>query len=62
MKEACGIPYSQASGGIEWTEIEGVRIPFAGAQLLWELKQAPRAKDEIDRSFLRALLDNRRRP
>jgi hypothetical protein len=59
MKAACGITYSQARSGIEWAEIEGVRIPFAGARLLWDTKQASRAKDEIDRAFLRALLDSR---
>jgi Nucleotidyl transferase AbiEii toxin, Type IV TA system len=56
MKEACGVGYSGASSSIEWAIIEGVPIPFAGAGLLWKLKQAPRAKDEVDRSFLCALL------
>jgi hypothetical protein len=61
MKSACGISYAEASMGVEWAEIEGVRIPFAGAALLWKLKQAPRAKDEIDRSFLKALLESKNR-
>lgn len=56
MKSACGVTYLEASGSIEWANVEGVSIPFASADLLWKLKQAPRAKDEIDRSFLRALL------
>ncbi len=56
MKSACGVGYPEASGSIEWANVEGVPIPFASAELLWKLKQAPRAKDEIDRSFLRALL------
>jgi hypothetical protein len=56
MKSACGISYPEASSGIEWTSIEGVPIPFASAALLWKLKQAPHAKDEIDRSFLRVVL------
>ena len=56
MKSACGVSYPEASSGIEWTTIEGVPIPFASASLLWQLKQAPRAKDEIDRSFLRVVL------
>ena len=56
MKSACGVTYAEASENIEWANIEGVSIPFAGAKLLWKLKQAPRAKDEIDRSFLRTLL------
>jgi Nucleotidyl transferase of unknown function (DUF2204) len=57
MKSACGIAYPEASQSIEWEKIEGVPIPFASARLLWKLKQAPRAKDEIDRVFLRALLE-----
>ena len=61
MKSACGIAYREASPGIEWAEFDGVRIPFAGAELLWKLKQAPRAKDEVDRSFLRALLKTKGR-
>jgi hypothetical protein len=56
MKSACGIAYPEAAGGIAWATVEEVPIPFASAGLLWKLKQAPRAKDEIDRSFLRALL------
>jgi hypothetical protein len=57
MKSACGIAYSEASHSIEWEKIEGVPIPLATARLLWKLKQAPRAKDEIDRAFLRSLLE-----
>jgi len=56
MKSACGVSYLEASASIEWADVEGVPIPFASADLLWKLKQAPRAKDEIDRSFLRVLL------
>jgi len=56
MKSACGVSYREASSGIQWGNVEGVPIPFAGAELLWKLKQAPRAKDEVDRSFLRVLL------
>ncbi len=38
MTEACGIGYEDAAGGIETEEIEGVRIPFAGAQLMLKVK------------------------
>jgi hypothetical protein len=61
MKESGGIGYREASSCIEWATVEGVQIPFASAGLLWKLKQAPRAKDEVDRSFLRALLGVTRR-
>lgn len=60
MKSACGITYEEGREGIQWAEIEGVRIPFAGIELLWKLKQAPRAKDEVDRAFLRARLERDR--
>lgn len=38
MTEACGLRYEDAVGGIETEEIEGVRIPFAGAQLMLKMK------------------------
>lgn len=56
MKSACGVSYAKAAPGIAWAEIQGVAVPFASAELMWRLKQSPRAKDEIDRSFLRELL------
>ena len=58
MTEACGIRYEDASGGIETEEIEGVRIPFAGAQLMLKMKQSPREKDVVDRNFLQQLIRN----
>lgn len=56
MKSACGIDYEAASREVEVVGIEGVSIPFASAQLLWRLKQTVRAKDALDRSFLRNVL------
>jgi hypothetical protein len=38
MTETCGLRYEDAVGGIETEEIEGVRIPFAGAQLMLKMK------------------------
>ena len=58
MTEACGIRYEDAAGGIETEEIEGVRIPFAGAQLMLKMKQSPREKDTADRNFLQQLIRN----
>jgi hypothetical protein len=58
MTEACGIRYEDAAGGIETEEIEGVRIPFAGAQLMLKMKQSPREKDVVDRNFLQQLIRN----
>lgn len=56
MKSACGIDYASASHEVEVVTIDGVSIPFANARLLWQLKQTVRAKDEIDRVFLRSVL------
>ncbi len=56
MKKACGIDYHAAKDKVEKVSIEGVSIPFARPELLWELKQTKREKDEMDRIFLRELL------
>ncbi len=59
MKSACGIDYAAAESGIEWHEVQGVRIPFASPELLWKLKQTHREKDALDRQFLAELLKKR---
>jgi len=59
MRLACGLDYAAAAPDIEWREVAGLRIPFANAQLLWKTKQTYRAKDELDRDFLRTLLSQR---
>jgi hypothetical protein len=56
MKSACGITYAEASRMIGEVEIEGVRIPFANARLLWLTKDTVRDKDKVDRAFLAQLL------
>lgn len=53
MGAACGIGYADAVQDIEWRDVEGVRIPFASARLLWKTKQTWREKDALDRAFLR---------
>jgi len=55
MAKACGIGYEEASSEIDWHEVEGERIPFANAQLMWRLKQTIRVKDEVDRDYLRSI-------
>jgi hypothetical protein len=52
MTEASGIGFAEAQAGIEWDEIEGVRIPFAGPALMLRFKQGARPKDDLDRQFL----------
>lgn len=52
MTEATGIGYDEAERFIEWQEIQGVRVPFANAELLLRFKQGWREKDVMDRKFL----------
>lgn len=53
MKAACGIEYAEAAKEIEYREVDGVRIPFASARLLWRMK-APthREKDAPELLYL----------
>lgn len=60
MTEACGVRFEDAAGGIEIELIDGVPIPFAGAELMLKMKQSPREKDAADRSFLQQLIRTRR--
>ncbi len=62
MKRSCGIEYFEASALIEPVEIQGVKIPFANAELLWRTKQTHREKDALDRAFLAELLKQSRKP
>jgi hypothetical protein len=61
MTEACGVRFEDAGGGIEIEEIDGVPIPFAGAELMLKMKQSPREKDAADRSFLQQFIRTRAR-
>ncbi len=60
MTEACGVDYESARAGIEIERIEGVPIPFAGAELMLRLKQGLREKDAWDRGFLQQLIQTRK--
>ena len=59
MTEACGVTYEAARDGIELVEMQGVSIPFAGAELMLKMKQSWREKDAADRSFFQQLIKNR---
>ncbi len=59
MTEACGVTYEDAREGIETMEMQGVNVPFAGAELMLKMKQGERDKDVADRSFLRQLIKSR---
>jgi hypothetical protein len=59
MTEAGGVRFEDAAGGIETEVIDGVPIPFAGAELMLKMKQSPREKDAADRRFLQQLIRSR---
>jgi hypothetical protein len=61
MTEACGVRFEDAAGGVEIEVIDGIPIPFAGAELMLKMKQSPREKDAADRSFLQQLIRSRAR-
>jgi len=60
LTEACGVSYEDAIRGIEIEAVDGVSIPFAGAELMLTMKQGVREKDAWDRSFLQQLIKARR--
>lgn len=59
MAKACGHDYESAKDLISPVLVDGVTIPFASPILLWKTKQTFREKDQIDRLFLRKLLEDR---
>ena len=59
MAKACGHDYESAKNLISPVVVDGVTIPFASPILLWKTKQTFREKDQIDRVFLRKLLEDR---
>jgi hypothetical protein len=62
MTEATGIGYAEAEHYIEWQEIQGVRVPFANAELMLRFKQGWRDKDAMDRKYLENRRDNPPQP
>jgi hypothetical protein len=56
MAKASGISYEEAKGHVRVRELDGVKIPFANADLLWRMKsRSGRPKDQGDLFFLREL-------
>jgi hypothetical protein len=56
MAKASGISYEEAKGHVHVRELDGVKIPFANADLLWRMKsRSMRPKDQGDLYFLREL-------
>jgi len=58
IKCGCGVDYDEAIKDAQFSEIDGVRIPFASPRTLWRMKQTKREKDVPDRLFLRMLLES----
>jgi hypothetical protein len=60
MQSASGIDYAEASKEIVYTEVDGVKIPFASPRLLWRMKcRTHREKDAADLLFLRKWFEAR---
>jgi|SRR5580658_5840694 hypothetical protein len=60
MTEACGVRYEDSANGMETEVIDGVPIPFAGAELMLRMKQSPRERGSVDRNLLQQLIRNRK--
>lgn len=53
MRSACGVDYSAAQGHVVIHDLDGVKAPFASADLLWRMKKRThREKDLPDLRFL----------
>lgn len=59
MAKACGHDYESSKSLISPVVVDSVTIPFASPILLWKTKRTSREKDQIDRLFLRKLLEDR---
>lgn len=57
MERACGISYKDAERDIEWMTIEGIKIPIANKELLLKMKDTFRPADQMDRGFLKRLIE-----
>ena len=58
MGSACGIDFKSAESQIEWHELEGVKIPFASAELMLKTKQTLREKMKLIAFILKEFSDN----
>lgn len=62
MFSACGVDYEEAETMKEYVTLQGVRIPFASAELMLRMKKGMREKDAWDRNFLLHLLHRQNNP
>lgn len=56
MAKACGIDFQKAQAGIEWMDVEGVKIPVANKEWLIKMKETIRPSDKMDTNFLKQLI------
>lgn len=61
MTEACGVSFDEAKDGIEIEILQGEPIPFAGPELMLKLKRGFREKDQLDRSFVQYVIEERKK-
>lgn len=61
MTEACGVSFDEAKDGIEIETLQGEPIPFAGPELMLKLKRGFREKDQLDRSFVQHVIEERKK-
>ncbi|MDO8518534.1 MAG: hypothetical protein Q7T11_00025 [Deltaproteobacteria bacterium] len=61
MEKACRIGYEEAQNDIEWQEIDGVKIPLAGKEILIKMKDTIRPSDKADTEFLRYLIEEEKK-
>ncbi len=61
LKQVGTIDYKEASKHIEYKEVDGVKIPYIGLELLLKTKMTYRAKDKDDRLHLEHILKERKK-
>jgi hypothetical protein len=61
MTKACSISFEQAEEYIEFTEIDGVAIPFLKPEILIQTKDTYRPIDAADRAYLQELLKRKKK-
>lgn len=61
MAKACGIDYGEASKGIEFKEVEGIKIPIPKKELLIRMKDTFRDSDKTDVRFLKIQLEEEKK-
>lgn len=55
LSRACDVTYSEAIGGVEKIDLQGVVIPVANLDTMIKTKQGIRSRDKEDLNFLRLI-------